>query len=56
MSNFKIKSRSGNQWHDMNNLLQYRTMIAIEDLAIPVLPLLQLSELYQLMGREKDVM
>jgi hypothetical protein len=39
----------------MNNLLKYRNMIAVEDQMIPALPLLQLIEMYKLMGREKDM-
>lgn len=56
MSNFKIKSRSDDTWHDMNNLLNYSTMIDVRDLTIPVLPLLQLIEMYTLMGRDKDML
>lgn len=52
MSNFKIKS--GGTWHEMSNLLKHRIMLDVADLKIPVLPLEQLIEMYQLMGRDKD--
>ncbi len=55
MSNFKIKSRLDNKWLNMNNLLKYRNMIDLGDLVLPVLPLLQLIEMYKLMGRDKDM-
>lgn len=55
MSNFKIKSQSSDMWHDMNYLLQSCAMINLEDVKVPVLPLLQLIELYTLMGRDKDM-
>lgn len=55
MSNFKVKSGPNNRWYDMDYLLQHRTMIALGDHTVPVLPLEQLIELYKLMGREKDM-
>ncbi len=55
ISNFKIKSRTDNMWHDMSNLLKYRNMVGIGDMTLPVLPLLQLLEMYKLMSRDKDM-
>ncbi|HEV2601767.1 MAG TPA: hypothetical protein VGT41_05765 [Candidatus Babeliales bacterium] len=55
MSNFKIKSRLDGQWYDTHHFLQCRNMIVIGDQKIPVLPLLQLIEMYKLMGRDKDM-
>lgn len=55
MSGFKIKSSSDDVWYGMDYLLKYCTMIDIGNRAIPVLPLLQLIEMYKLMGRDKDM-
>lgn len=55
MSNFKIKSRSNDMWHNMNDLLKHRNMITIGDVTIPVLPLSQSIKMYTLMGRDKDM-
>lgn len=55
MSNFKVKSRVDNQWHNMDKLLDNPDIIKIENFKVPVLPLTKSIELYKLMGRDKDI-
>ena len=55
MNNFKIKSKTDNIWHNMSYLLKNPTIIQIEQIKMPVISLSQALEMYELMGREKDL-
>jgi hypothetical protein len=56
MCNFKVKSSADNQWHSMEKLLEYPDIIEADDIKIPVLALSRSIELYNLMGRGKDIL
>ncbi len=56
MCNFKVKSLIDNQWYSMDKLLEESDIIETEDIKLPVLPLSRSIELYNLMGRGKDIL